>query len=210
MKMAIQERLYTADDLWKLQQRPEYEDKSLELLDGVIYEVSPSGAVPGMIAAMLAQLLGVFVHENTLGYIVTAEGGFELSPNNVVAPDVGFVAKARITKPPERYFQLAPDLAVEVVSPTDSLRKVQRKAKKYLAFGVREVWIVYPDDQTVDVCRPANEGAVLVQEFGKSDTLDGGDILPGLRLPVNDLFAFLPEDEETGPADTTDNSAKGA
>jgi Uma2 family endonuclease len=74
------------------------------------------------------------------------------------------------------------------VSPTDSIKAAQRKALKYLSFGTRLVWVVYPDDQTVDVYRPAEGESATIQVFGVEDTLDGGDVLPGFSLSVRDIF----------------------
>src|SRR5262249_18343029 len=137
-----------------------------------------------------------YVREDDLGYVSGADGAYELSPGNILAPDVAFVAKARLPKMPDRFFQIAPDLAVEVISPTDSIKKTRRKAAKYLAAGTKLVLILYPEDQTIDVCRPAPEGspnAMLIQELMIDDTLDGGEVLPGFRLPVRDIFKQLPE-----------------
>lgn len=188
---STEERLYTAENLWELSAAPENADKHLELIEGVIYEMAASSAIPAIVAARLVQRIGTYVDEHDLGYVVTAEGGFELSPKNVLAPDMAFVARSRVAQLPRRFFQLAPDLAVEVVSPTDSVKATQRKAAKYLAFGTRLVWIVYPDDKTIDVCRPSEQGDMSVQELGVDAVVDGGDVLPGFSLKVGELFAGL-------------------
>jgi len=73
------------------------------------------------------------------------------------------------------------------VSPTASLRKVQRKARKYLEHGTKLVWIVYPDEETVDVCRLSESGSLMIDEVGKDGVLDGGDALP-FTLPLTELF----------------------
>src|SRR5579859_3253428 len=142
-----QKRQYTSDDLWEWSQLPEYEDRRLELIDGEIIVMSPSSAVPSIVGGVLLRYIGDFVEEHDLGYVSNSEGGFELSTGNTLAPDVGFISKARLPKMPDRFFQLAPDLAVEVVSPTDSIKKTLRKAAKYLAAGTKLVWIFYPDDR---------------------------------------------------------------
>jgi Uma2 family endonuclease len=191
LKMAVQEKLYTADDLWALSCSPDNANKQFELIEGVIYEVAASSAISGIIAARIVRFIGSFVDEGGLGYVVTAEGGFELSAKNVLAPDVAFVSKGSVTRLPERYFQVAPDLAVEVVSPTDSIKAVQRKAAKYVAFGTRLVWIVYPGEKTVDVCRPSEQGVMSVQEMSADGVLDGSDVLPGFTLKVSDVFSGL-------------------
>jgi Uma2 family endonuclease len=196
-------RQYTSDDLWEWAQQPEYADCQLELIDGEIIVMSPSSAKPSIIGAIVLRYIGDFVEKNDLGYVSGADGAYELSPGNTLAPDVGFVAKTRLSTIPDRFFPIAPDLAVEVVSPTDSVKKTLRKAAMYLAAGTKLVLIFYPDDQTVDVCRPAPEGsasAMLREELTIDGILDGGEVLPGFQLAVRDVFKVLPEAAEPGKA----------
>ena len=207
-------RQYTSDDLWDWSQLPEYEDRQLELIDGEIIDMSPSSAKPSMIGIEVGSFIRYFVREHDLGYVSGADGAYELSPGNTLAPDVGFIAKARLTKMPERFFPMAPDLAVEVISPTDSIKKTLRKAAKYLAAGTKLVWLFYPEDRTVDVCRPAPEGTqsgMLITELTIDDTLDGGEVLLGFRLPIRDVFKLLGDKEpEAPPAKTRKTSRKKA
>jgi Uma2 family endonuclease len=186
--MAVQAKRYTADEFWELSQQ---NDRRIELHDGVIVEMAASSAKPGIVASRLNRLIDTFVDEHKLGYVVTAEGGFELSPGNVVAPDVTFVSKERVPQLPDRYFKLAPDLAVEVVSPTDSVKQVLRKAAQYIVAGSRLVWIFFPDDRTVTMCRPSESGGINIQEISEEDTLSGGDVLPGFSVKVKDIFSVL-------------------
>jgi len=215
--MAIQalehKRQYTSDDLWECAQLPEYADCELELIDGEIIIMSPSSAKPSIIGAIILRYIGAFVAEHDLGYVSGADGAYELSPGNTLAPDVGFVSRARLPTMPERFFPLAPDLAVEVVSPTDSVKKTLRKVSKYLAAGTKLAWVFYPDDRTVDVCRPAPEGtqsAMLREELTIDDILDGGETLPGFRLAVHDVFRLLPEAAEPEPAEAKVKKSKKA
>src|SRR5579859_2972543 len=113
--MAIQalehKRQYTSDDLWEWAQLPEYADCQLELIDGEIVIMSPSSAKPSIVGAIVLAYLSQFVREHDLGYVSGADGAYELSLGNTLAPDVAFVAKARLPKMPDRFFPLAPDLA---------------------------------------------------------------------------------------------------
>ncbi len=186
--MAIQEKLYTADDLFELAERPENGEKFFELIDGVLYEMPPVMAKPTTIAARIVRHLGNFVEDQALGYVSGADGGYELSPRTVLAPDVGFMSKERQPEMPERYFIGAPDLAVEVVSASDTIKGVQRKALKYLQYGTKLVWIFYPDEETVDVCRLAEGGGMVIHEVGKDGVLDGEDALPGFTLALKDIY----------------------
>src|SRR5258708_7595811 len=127
--MVVEQRQLTAGDLWGLQALPENEGKDFELIDGELHEVTPSSFTSGLVAIRLAKLLGIFVDDNDLGYVIETDVGVTLSPGNVLEPDVAFIAKARVPKLPERFFEGAPDLVVEVVSPTDSIKATHRKMK---------------------------------------------------------------------------------
>ncbi len=211
IQMLEQKRQYTSDDLWEWSQLPEYENRRLELIDGEIISMSPSSAKPSIIGLEVGSFIRQYVREHDLGFVSGADGAYELSPGNTLAPDVGFVSKARLSKMPERFFPLAPDLAVEVVSPTDSIKKTLRKAAKYLAAGTKLIWVFYPEDRTVDVCRPAPEGSqsgMLMTELTIDDTLDGGDVLPGFRLSIRDVFKLLGADEPAAPPAKTKKTSK--
>jgi len=190
--MATRERqLYTANDLWELQSRPENQNKNFEIIDGELHEVTPNSLVSNLIAAEVIRLLGNFVREHDLGYIAGTDAGFILSPGNVVEPDVAYIAKSRIKKMPERYFEGAPDLAVEVVSPTDSIKATQRKAKRYLQAGTRIVWIFYPADKTVDACTLTSEGDMVIHEIPADGELNGGEVVPGFKVTLRDVFKVV-------------------
>jgi Uma2 family endonuclease len=190
--MAVQERLYTADDLWELSHRSEYADKRLELVEGVLVEMSPTGISHGVIVSKLDRLIGTFVEEHKLGSTTGAETGYRLKVNpegrdTVRAPDVGFVASGRFPEEiPDGYALLAPDLAVEVVSPTDTASENHDKVQDYLRFGTRQVWVFYPNRRTAVVHTP--EGARTIEADG---TLDGGDVLPGFSVRLSEIYAVL-------------------
>ncbi len=88
-----------------------------------------------------------------------------------------------------KYYEMAPDLAVEVVLPTDTARQMRRKADQYLAAGTRLVWVIYPEDRLIDVYQAGHDP----HPFKIDDTLNGGDVLPGLTLPVRQVFEQLRE-----------------
>lgn len=119
-----------------------------------------------------------------LGFVTGADGGDKLADNRVRQPDVGFISKAHLSKIPRR-FEIAPDLAVEVVSSDEDVFK---KVREYIAAGTQLVWTVYMDEKTVYVFRPAEGAELRVQQFGIDDTLDGGDVLPGFTLAVREIF----------------------
>ncbi|MEO8612365.1 MAG: Uma2 family endonuclease [Chloroflexota bacterium] len=178
------EKLYTAEEFWDIAQLPENQDKRLELEDGVIVEMGSSSPANTVTAMRIGYFLNGFVIPHDLGYVTGADGGFKVGPKRVRQPDVGFISKVRALKLPKR-FDLAPDLAVEVVSPDEDVFK---KAKEYIRSGTRIVWAVYADEKVVDVITPTQDGEFHVQELTINDVLDGGDVLPGFSLPVRDIF----------------------
>ncbi|MBZ0290616.1 MAG: Uma2 family endonuclease, partial [Anaerolineae bacterium] len=145
----------------------------------------------GGLASMLDRRIGNFVEEHDLGYTTTAEAGYVLFQNpdpegndTVFAPDVGFIAAERLPDGlPDGYVPFAPDLAVEVVSPNDKAADVQQKIATYLKYGTRLIWVFYPKTQSVVV--HTRDGA---KTYTIDDTLDGGEVLPGFRLPLRDVF----------------------
>jgi Uma2 family endonuclease len=184
--MAVQGKLYTGDDLWEISHQTGGQ-KRFSLIRGVIIEMSPTGAVHGLVAAWLLHLIMSFVYEHDLGDVTAAETGYVLfagPPQTILAPDVGFVAKARRLPPTEKYYPTYPDLAVEVVSPGDKPKEVSDKVELYLQYGTQLVWVVYPDPRLVHVHRPGQATEVL----GVDHELDGGMVLPGFKLMVSDVF----------------------
>lgn len=162
--------------------------KRHELVEGELKEMTPAGARHGSAAAALTVLLGQHVGAKRLGTVLAAETGFIISrnPDTVRAPDVSFVAQERIPPegPPEGYWELAPDLAVEVVSPNDTAAGVQSKVQMWLESGVRLVWVVYPETRSVVAYRSLKE----ISTFTAGDTLGGGDVVPGFECKVAEIF----------------------
>jgi Uma2 family endonuclease len=186
--MVLQERLYTAAEFWEIAQRPENAAKRLALVDGAIVAIPPSNQKRTVIAARVGYFLNAFIIPRDLGYVTGADGGFTLNEGNACQPDVAFIAKARHPKLAGVEFPVAPDLAVEVISPSESSNDVFKKVSRYIQAGTRLVWTLYPDDHMVYVWRAAPDGGLHMQAFGINDTLDGGDVLPGFTLQVSAIF----------------------
>lgn len=178
-------KLMTAEELLALP-RGEFR---YELINGELKQMSPAGRRHGKHAANAARVLGNYVADNDLGDVFAAETGFMLrrSPDLVRAPDAAFVRKERVEEvgDSEGYFPGAPDLAIEVVSPGDTAYEVEEKIATWFEYGARGVWVMYPKTHTIVVHRSSGEVARLTE----GDTLDGGDVVPGFRLKVADLFA---------------------
>ena len=131
----------------------------------------------------------MFAEEHRLGQTYSGDTGFRLSPLICYAPDVAFVTKARLRgllPDPEKFLQGTPDLAVEVLSPDDSLRRTERKLADYFHHGTTLAWLVLPRRRQVRVYHSATEYTTLE---GTDARLTGGTLLPGFEYPLNKLFA---------------------
>jgi Uma2 family endonuclease len=188
--MAVGEKSYTAEDLWMLSHSDDDSDtRRYELDEGALIEMTATGDRHGLVTNWLAFLITGHVVERDLGEVVAAETSFVLFTNpktgrdTVRAPDIAFIAKHRLVPTTGRFYRLAPDLAVEVVSPSDTARYIRRKVDQYLRAGTRLVWVVYPDDKLIDVYQPGQG----VKTFRAGDRLDGGEVLIGFELAVNDI-----------------------
>jgi Uma2 family endonuclease len=182
--MTTSRTIYTAEDLMRLSS----EGKRCELVKGELVEMAPTGGRHGRVSSRIDRRLGNFVEQHGLGEVFAAETGFRLArnPDTVRAPDVAFVARERLPSPdlPTGYPELAPDLVVEVLSPSDTAVQVQAKVEDWLRAGVRLAWVVYPDTRSVVVYRSLSEVVVL----GEEDNLQGDPVLPGFSCPVADIF----------------------
>jgi Uma2 family endonuclease len=187
--MVVSDKLYTAEDLWELSHLPENDGKRLILIEGAVYEMTPTGWIHGDIASELDMAIRLFVKTHKLGRVTAAETGFNLAPRTTLAPDVGFIAAARVPKQlPSGYVPFAPDLAVEVVSPGNTADEMRKKIEKYMRYGTRLLWVVYPEQQKVDVYRPIAGQEAHVDFIDIDGVLDGGDVLPGFKLPLREVF----------------------
>lgn len=160
-----------------------------ELVKGQLRRMSPGGSEHGAVVINLTLPLAQHVKANSQGVVFGAETGFLLAtnPDTVRAPDIAFVRRERIpaTGLPEKFWPGPPDLAVEVLSPGDTVFEVDQKVEDWLSAGTGAVWVVNPKRRTVAVHRQ-NEPARTLTE---NDILDGGTILPGFSCSVAGIFA---------------------
>jgi Uma2 family endonuclease len=182
--MATRTRL-TADDLWRMGEG----DVRRELVDGEVIEMTPAGGVHGEVLLKVGRRIGEHVDARRLGKVVGGDVGFVLAlpsdPERVRAPDVAFISTERLPEGlPQGFIAGAPDLAVEVLSPSDNPVEVQQKVRDYLEAGARLVWVLAPRARAATVYRP-DGSARLVRA---PESLDGEDVLPGLAIPLADLF----------------------
>ena len=163
--------------------------KRYEVVDGQIVEEPPLGAREVFIATTISFLLNQFVRGKRLGRVVN-EGLFILQaePRLRRSPDVAFVSDGRwpLKKPvlSSAAWDVVPDLAVEVISPSDLSGDVQTKIAEYFRVGVRLVWVVYPDQAEIYVY----ESPRAVKIIGYNETADGSVVLPGFQMPLTEVF----------------------
>jgi Uma2 family endonuclease len=181
--MAIQPKLKTVADLEAFAALPENRARLFELIAGEIIEKMGS-FIPSRIAGWIVYFLNAYLLNHPIGYVTVTDGSYILSEEDAPMPDVAFISRARLPTIPERAVHGPPDLAVEVKSPNDTRRELRRKAELYIRYGVRLVWLVFPEDQTVEVYMADEE----VVTMGADGILDGRDVLPGFTLAVADLF----------------------
>jgi Uma2 family endonuclease len=177
------------DRLWTAEELPFYEGRC-ELVDGRIVPLTPPGEAHGRIGFRVALALGRFVEDHGLGVCYLAETGFLLgrNPDTVRAPDAAFVAGERRVATASGYVESAPDVVVEVRSPSETRADAVRKARLWIAAGARTVWNVDPERRVVDVYDRESDGAAASRTLSVGDDLDGGAALPGFRLPVSAIF----------------------
>ena len=148
----------------------------------------PAGFGHGVHAARIGSVLQAWAERHEAGVVCAAETGFVLfrDPDTVRAPDAAFVSEERLAQVADRepFFEGAPDLAVEVVSPGDRAPEVAAKVRDYLGAGSRQVWIIRPRERTLTVHRPG----AAPRHLGADTTLEGGDVLPGFSLRVARIF----------------------
>ena len=160
-----------------------------ELVDGVLVEKA-MGYTESILAAFLIEMLNAFVRPRNLGFVSAPDGTMRLFPGLVRIPDVAFAGWDRLPGgrlPTAPIPPIAPDLAVEVLSQSNTPCEMARKRHDYFTAGVRLVWLADPRARTVDVYTSESQFTRLTD----ADVLDGGDALPGFRLPVRDWFAEL-------------------
>lgn len=159
---------------------------SWELVDGDLQAVSPNAGDSGWISGRIFSRLEQFVDSHRLGWAFPPETGFILFDNRDVvrSPDAAFVRRDRLDRPTRSFVPVAPDFAVEVLSPSDRRADAEAKVVMYLQAGVQLVWLVDPERCTVTVFHP--DGTAEIQDIG--DTLDGGPVVPGFRVPVAEIF----------------------
>ncbi len=183
--LATKKKLWTDEELEALPK----DGYKRELLDGELI-MSPVHANHGIICIRLAMLIGNFVQQHKLGEVFDSSTGFRLSEDLLLSPDISFASKSRLKKiliAPDKFLCGAPDLVIEVLSPSDRMTQINRKLDHYFEHGARLAWLInwpkeqvhiYTDDCIESLTRP-------------NDVLTGGKILPGFKCKLNRIFGVM-------------------
>jgi Uma2 family endonuclease len=178
-------RPWTEDDLLALDNDDHHQ---YELVQGELRQMSPASFRHGTLEALLLIAIGIYLREHPeLGTVVTGDTGFKLQsdPLTIRVPDVAFVAQDRLPANRSGFAALAPDLVVEIISPSETAKSIAEKVSDYLQAGTHLLWLVYPERQEVQEYRPDQPFHI----YRIDEELDGREVLPGFRYALRELFA---------------------
>lgn len=179
----------TAAKFFEWVHRPENANRHFELEHGEVIEMPPPGKSHGFICGNIAAILWIFAASRGRGYVCTNDAGVIVGsdPDTVRGPDVTFYEDAQTLDDMERqYAAVPPLLAVEVMSPTDRINRVSIRISQLLRRGVRMVWVIDPEARDVSIYTLEHDPVLLTEK----DTLVAEELLPGISIPVKDLFAL--------------------
>jgi Uma2 family endonuclease len=162
-----------------------------EIVNGELIDMGNSGAKHGYVCSVLMILLGGYVHIQKLGAMFDSSTAFKMKSGNKRSPDISFMAKERLQgleELPDGFLEGAPDLAVEILSPSNTVEEIHNKLVEYFENGSRLVWVINPKEKYVLVYRSSQEPDRLLKSV---DSLDGEDIVPDFTLPIAELFQKL-------------------
>jgi Uma2 family endonuclease len=158
-----------------------------EVVDGALVMRPKNNFEHGDVCARLLTALNNFADDRKLGVVLDSSTGFWVQNRNCRAPDISFIAKARLRglkRPPATFFQGAPDLAIEVLAPSNTPAEISARLADFFASGTQVAWIIHPEEQFVEICHSPVQRKIL----GSGALLDGEKLLPGFQYLVADLF----------------------
>ncbi|MCZ2340185.1 MAG: Uma2 family endonuclease [Bacteroidales bacterium] len=187
----------TAEEFFEWRSRPENQNQRWELENGEVVEMPSPGEMHGVLCFLIARILGNYLFTQGNGYLCTNDTGLLVSrqPDTVRGPDVMlFLSGKPLSAMNRGYSEGIPELVVEIVSPSDRMGRLHTRIKQYHQRGVKLVWVVFPEERTVNVYRPDE----FPKDLEEADELTGNGVLPDFRCRVADLFA-LPGQTQQAP-----------
>lgn len=186
--MVMRERVYTVADLRDIELLPENADKRFELINGEIYEVNAPSPLHAYTSDEMYSAIRSHARQYDLGYAFSDSVSYTLPNEDKLIPDASFIRKDRIKLPFPNKFAFAPDLAIEVFSPSNRERDMLEKVESYLEPGTILVWVVYPARQVVYIYRRNQDGSLNLRKVDINGSLGGEDVLPGFSLAIKTIF----------------------
>jgi Uma2 family endonuclease len=186
----------TAEEFDHFVNLPENATRDFELINGEIIEMPGASPIHNWIAFKIATLLALYLMNNPIGEALGDNNDLVLAPDLVLRPDALYFSKSRLPKLPEK-FTTAPDIAIEVLSPSNTHSEMEQKVEAYLKHGSVLVWIFYPEKREIRVHFMQADGVRGVRSLTEADTLDAGEVLPGFSAPVRNLFPEQAKDEQS-------------
>ena len=179
-------KIWTDDELMSLPDGNRY-----ELINGELIDMGNSGALHGYVCSILVMALMNYILPRKLGIILDSSTAFTMQNGNKRSPDISFVSKANLQgfeQLPDGFLAGAPDLAIEVLSPNNTIAEIHQKLVEYFENGSRLVWVINLKQHYVLVYRSAKEPDRLLKQ---SDSLDGEEVIAGFTMPLSELFQKL-------------------
>jgi Uma2 family endonuclease len=183
MTLSTEKKVWTDEEFMALSR----DGHRYELVNGEVLDMGNSGMEHGGIGSLLGGLLAIYVKQHKLGIVCDSSTAFTLKTGNKRSPDVSFVAKDRLKglkRPPRGFFQGSPDLAVEILSPSNTIEEIHDKIVEYFDNDTRLVWVIHPDEKYVLIYHSPEPDRFL----RSGDRLDGEEIVPGFSMAVSELF----------------------
>ncbi|HRE47534.1 MAG TPA: Uma2 family endonuclease [Aggregatilineales bacterium] len=190
----------TNEAFWAFCERPENADKQFELIEGIPSEMPQPKWLHQEVVRLVVRLLIRFLDHHPLGACYTDNTAYILAPEVILVPDISFIRTERLAafvNLPD-YPPFAPDLAVEVASPSNTPVDLTEKAALYLKHGTSSVWVIYPEKRAVRFYRPAADGGVYFYDLVGDAVLENDPVLPGFRTPITAFFS--PTKTEESPS----------
>jgi Uma2 family endonuclease len=184
MTISIEKKIWTDEEFMALSR----DGHRYELVSGELVDMGNSGMEHGYVACILVAFLTTFVQQHKLGAVCDSSTAFSLKNGNKRSPDVSFVAKERLKglkRPPRGFFTGSPDLAIEILSPSNTVAEIHEKIVEYFQNDTRLLWVIHPEEKYVLVYHSSEPDRLLRPQ----DQLDGEDVVPGFAIAVAELFA---------------------
>ena len=187
--MVLEKQFISAEDFLEIVEQPDYDSRKVELVEGEIVDMPLPNPIHAAILATLSTELNTHVRQNESGRVLVGDAPFVLTRDTegrdtLRGLDIAYISAQRLPgKLPRTPLHVAPDLAVEIISPSNKAEDIEKKIEQLLEAGTALIWIVYPDLQRIVV--HSVDGMFKLIE---SDLLTGGDVLPGFELRVADIF----------------------